>query len=116
MSMIANAGDRQMIEVGKTVTFLGKFVMAEGLDVNERLVSYEALKLDEAIDIKVDGQVFEKNQLLKLWLDRMPKDTFSKNRNAILRVTGQVDFYYHGVSAFINPAKFEVQRVEYAGE
>lgn len=108
----SKAADNTILVSGDEVTIIGKFVLAKGEDINERLVSYQAIKLDKPIDIKADGYVFENVKHLKVGFDNLPPNTFSKYRNLRLKLTGTIIYYYFGPGAFINPAKFEVTNVE----
>lgn len=108
----SKAADNTILVSGDEVTIVGKFVLAKGEDINERLVSYQAINLDKPIDIKADGYVFENVKYLKVRFDNLPPNTFSKYRNLRLKLTGTIIYNYFGLGAFINPAKFEVTNVE----
>jgi hypothetical protein len=106
------ATDVLIINVGEKVTLSGQFILTKGENEREQVESYQALKLDKAINIKADDQVYENIRFLKLRLDRAPSDTFKKHQNSAVKVTGYLDYYYFGPSAFINPAKFDVIKIE----
>jgi hypothetical protein len=106
------AADYRIISAGEKVTLSGQFVLAKGENIKEQFETYQALKLNKPINIKIDDQVFQNIYFLKLWLDHVPAETFKKHQNLAVKVTGYVDYYYSGPSAFINPAKLDVIQIE----
>jgi hypothetical protein len=105
------ASGNPIIAEGEEVTLEGFFVMAQGLDEREQLVPYEAIKLRKPISIRMEDGMRDNITHLKLQLEATSPDSFTKNAGNLLRVTGKVFYAWHGRSSFINPAKFQVSRI-----
>lgn len=106
------ATEAQTVREGDRVTLKGTFSIETGSDNHERIVRYQAVKLNVPIDIEFEDGRETNVQRLKLWLHAMPRDTFSKYRGKQLIVSGRVHYFSMGPSTFPNPAKLEVFAVK----
>lgn len=109
----ASASEGRTVREGDTVTLRGTFSIEKGIDkYGEPTVRYQALNLDEPIDIVFEDGRENNIGHLKLWLQQVPPDTFKKYRGKQLAVTGRVHYFSMGPSTFPNPAKLEVLSVK----
>jgi hypothetical protein len=96
------------VRVGQEVVLAGVFIIAEGENIQEKLVKYEAIKLAEPITIIYEHGEDRDVRLLELWLNKSQKRIFRGLLNKKVRVTGKVDYYWFGPSAAPNPAKLQL--------
>lgn len=108
----ASKPHNRLVVVNENVVLIGKFVMAEGTDNRDKRVRYKAIKLDQPIDIKMEDGIKKDIMYLKIFFTGLPASSFAKNQGKRLRVSGKVQYYWFGPSAFPNPAKFEVSKIE----
>ncbi len=108
----AIAGEARTVRAGDTVTLNGTFSIEKGIDNLERTVRYQAMKLNEPINIEFGEGREDKIQNLKLWLQKLPPEAFAKHRGKQLIVSGRIHYYSMGPSTFPNPAKLEVFSVK----
>ncbi len=109
---IATQSGNRLIAVDENVVLTGKFVIGKGTDNLDRVVRYQAIKLDQPIDIKTEDGIKEDNHYLKIFFKGLPASSFSKNQGKRLRVSGKVQYYWFGPSTYPNPAKFEISKIE----
>jgi hypothetical protein len=96
------------VKVGQIVVLDGVFIVAEGEDIQERPVKYEAIKLAEPITIVFEDGEDPNVKLMTLWLNKDQKNVFRRLLGKQVRVTGTVDYYWFGPSTMPNPAKLQV--------
>ncbi len=96
------------VKVGEMVVLDGVFIVAEGEDIQEKPVKYEAIKLAEPITIVYEHGEDPDVKLMKLWLTENQKNVFRRLLGKQVRVTGKVDYYWFGPSTMPNPAKLQL--------
>ncbi len=96
------------VKVGEMVVLDGVFIVADGEDIHERPVKYEAIKLAGPIIIVYEDGVDPDVKLMTLWLTENQKNVFRRLLGKQVRVTGKVAYYWFGPSTMPNPAKLQV--------
>lgn len=103
------------IKAGEIATVVGTLLIAQDYDAHEKLVPFEAIKLEKPLlVITEDGE--REVKLMKLWGDQEQKEKFKKLLGSKVRAKGTVLYYWHGPSTFPVPAKFEVISLEAASK
>jgi hypothetical protein len=104
--------DESLLKDGKTAIVSGKLFLAKGQDIQERKVTYPAIRLDVPVTVADEVEKFSDIRVMRILLDDSKQKSLRLLLGKRVQISGTVLFRWYGPSSAPNPAMLIVQKLK----